>query len=182
MISRTGIAQVCDYGLTPITSNPTFTIAATPGTAGSPRWLAPEILEPPKKATSKQTTASKSGDVFAFAMLTVEVFTGKVPFANMTNGSVIIQMANGRRPAKPQAAEQLTSEMWRFTEKCWSANPSRRPTFDEVVKTWEGFVNGFVLFLFDSTRSSIYSIQGQQPHFNSNSRAIWTPFPACGFL
>ena len=81
-------------------------------------------------------------------MLTVEVFTGKIPFANMTNGAVIIQMANGRRPSKPQAAEQLTPDMWKFTERCWSANPSRRPTINEVVRTWEGFVNGFVVVSF----------------------------------
>lgn len=147
MISRTGTALVCDYGLTPITSDPIFTIAATPGVAGSPRWLAPEIIEPVKKSTSKRITASKPADVFAFAMLAVEVFTCQVPFPNIMNGSVVIQLANGGRPPKPQAAEQLglTAEMWKSIEKCWSANPSKRPTIDEVTRAWEGFVSGYVV-------------------------------------
>ena len=144
MISADRKAQVCDYGLSPITSNPGFTIAATPGVAGSSRWLAPEIIDPPRKA--KAVTASKPADVFAFAMLVVEVFTGKVPFSNMKNKSVVIHIVDGKRPAKPQAAEQLglTAEMWKFTEKCWSPSPNKRPTIDEVVGAWEGFVNGYV--------------------------------------
>jgi hypothetical protein len=80
-------------------------------------------------------------------MLAVEVFTGKVPFGNMKNESVVIQIANGKRPAKPQAAEQLglTVEMWKFIEKCWTANPNKRPTIDDVVRALEGFVNGYVV-------------------------------------
>ena len=147
LISGTGKAKICDYGLSPIISNPMFTVAATPGVAGSSRWLAPEIIDPPSKASSKPLTASKSADVFAFAMLAVEVFTGKVPFVDMKNESVVIHIANGKRPAKPQAAGQLglTAEMWKFIERCWTANPSKRPTIDEVVRTWEGFVNGYVV-------------------------------------
>ena len=95
-------------------------------------------------------TVSKSADVFAFAMLAVEVFSGKVPFGNMKNESVIIQIATGKRPQKPQTAGQLglTAEMWKFIEKCWSANPGKRPTIDEVVRAWEGFVNGYVFASF----------------------------------
>ena len=150
VISGAGIAQVCDYDLNSITSNPLFAIVATPGVAGSPRWLAPEILDPPSKTGTKPTAASKPADVFAFAMLAVEVFTGKVPFPDMTNGSVVVQILNGKRPVKPPTAEQLglTTEMWKFVEECWSANPSKRPTVDEVVRTWERFVNGYVVPTF----------------------------------
>ena len=141
---------MCDYGLTPITWNPVFALVATPGVAGSPRWLAPEIIGLPSETSSKQTAASKPADVFAFAMLAVEVFSGKVPFPDMTNGVVVIQIVGGKRPIVPPAAEQLglTTEMWKFIEKCWSANPSNRPSMDEVVRTWEGFVNGYVVAAF----------------------------------
>ena len=147
LISKAKTAQVGDYGLTSIISNPMFTVAATPGVAGSSRWLAPEIIDPPSKPSSKPLIGSKSADVFAFAMLAVEVFTGKVPFGNMKNESVVIQIANGKRPAKPQAAEQLglTVEMWKLIEKCWTANPNKRPTIDDVVRALEGFVKGYVV-------------------------------------
>jgi len=114
-------------------------------TSGSSRWLAPEIINPPSKATSKPPTASKPADVFAFAMITVEVFTGRVPFGDVGNTPVAIQIVGGKRPAKPQAAEQLglTAEMWEFIGKCWTGNPNERPTIDEVVRTWEGFIKGY---------------------------------------
>jgi len=149
VISKTGRAQVCDYGLSPIISNPIFTIAATPGVAGSSRWLAPEVIGPPKPS-SKPMMASKSADVFAFAMLVVEVFSGKFPFRGMKNESVVVQIASGKRPTKLRAAEQLglSAEMWKFVEKCWSASPNKRPTIDEVVRIWEGFVNGYVMVSF----------------------------------
>lgn len=144
LISKTGKAQICDYDLNSIISNPMFTVAATPGVAGSSRWLAPEIIDPPNKTSSRPATASKPADIFAFSMVAVEVFTGKVPFGNMKNESAVIHIASGKRPPKPQAAEQLglTAEMWKFIEKCWTANPNKRPTINEVVRTWEGFVNG----------------------------------------
>ncbi|KAF9642266.1 kinase-like protein [Thelephora ganbajun] len=136
LISESGKVQICDYGLSPITSN---SIAENLGVARSPRWLAPEIIGLPSEASSK------SADVFAFAMLAVEVFTGRTPFED-TNDDLVIanQILDGKRPAKPQAGKQpgITAKMWKFIKKCWNASPNKRPTIDEVVRTWEGFVNG----------------------------------------
>jgi len=114
-----------------------------PGVVESSRWLAPEITKPPSEANSEPLTASKPAHVFALAMLVVGVFTGKVPFNCVENISAAIQISRGERPAKPQAAEQLglTTERWKFIERCWNANPNERPTINEVVRTWEGFSN-----------------------------------------
>ena len=154
VISETGTAQVCDYGLRPIISNPIFTIATALGAIESSRWSAPELLYT-SEPDSKPATLSKSADVFAFAMLAVEVFSGKVPFWSMTSVPAAIQIVDGKRPAKPQAAEQLglSGEMWKFIGKCWSVNPSQRPTIDEVVRVWEGFVNGYIVVPFGSSTS-----------------------------
>ncbi|KAF9641929.1 kinase-like protein, partial [Thelephora ganbajun] len=46
LISKSGKVQICDYGLSPIISNP---IAENLGVAGSSRWLAPEIIDPPSE-------------------------------------------------------------------------------------------------------------------------------------
>jgi hypothetical protein len=120
-----------------------------------PLWLAPEIIDPPSGAGSDPPTASKPADVFAFAMLAVEAFTGKVPFGNMKNESVVIQIIRGRRPDKPLAADQLglTVEMWKFVEKCWNQNPKKRPDIEKVVTAWEGFANAYVALPFGSLRS-----------------------------
>jgi len=88
-------------------------------------------------------------------MLAVEVFSGKVPFGSVKNESAVLQIARGKRPAKPQAAEQLgmNAEMWEFIEKCWTQNPNKRPTINEVVRIWEGFINGCVTVSFWSSAS-----------------------------
>ncbi|KAF9646885.1 kinase-like protein [Thelephora ganbajun] len=176
LISESGKARVCDYDLSLIVSNPIFTTAATPGVAGSSRWLAPEIIDLPSKASSESLVASKSADVFAFAMLAVEVFSGNVPFEDM-NESAVIHVANGMRPVRPQAAKQLglTAEMWKFIKKCWNADPNKRPTINEVVGTWGGFVNGNGLSFWssasrritpwDNDRSSMPQAPGRRSQF-----------------
>lgn len=145
LISKTGKAQICDYGLNTIILDPTVGIEAAPGFPGASQWYAPEVITSLKVPRSKTPTASKPADIFAFAMLTVEVFTGMVPWGNMKNKSVEVQILDGKRP-EPPAAEQLglTEEVWRFTKQCWSENPNERPTIDEVVRAWDGFVSEYV--------------------------------------
>ena len=103
-------------------------------------------------------------------MLAVEVFTGKVPFSNLKNESVVVQIVGGKRPEKPQAAEQLglTAEMWKFIEKCWNANPDKRPSINGVVRTWEGFANGYVIISFAWSRKPTFYVQWHRAHFGSN--------------
>jgi len=77
-----------DYGLAPIYSDSRFT--AAPGRVGVSRWLAPEaILGTMRGAESKQA------DVFSFAMLAIEVYTGKVPFGEVSNEAAVLHIAQG---------------------------------------------------------------------------------------
>ena len=61
---------------------------------------------------------SKVADVFTFAMLVVEVFTGKVPFEGQKNEALVLLISQGGRPENPQAVG-LTNEMWKLLESCW---------------------------------------------------------------
>ena len=130
-----------EYGLAPINSDPRFAVAATPGAVGMSRWLAPEIINP-RRGNSAPVMESKPADVFAFAMFSVEVFTGKIPFEEQKNEAVVLRILLGGRPEVPENAQAvgLTSEMWKLLESCWRQNPRRRPTMEEVVKRWQKFV------------------------------------------
>jgi len=131
-----------EYGLAPVNSDPSFTVAATPGAVGTSRWLAPEIINPPRKGNVMPVMESKPADVFAFGMFAVEVFTGKIPFEEQKNEAVVLQISRGGRPLLPTNAQAvgLTSEMWKLLESCWQQIPKKRPTMDEVVRRWETFV------------------------------------------
>jgi len=85
---------------------------------------------------------SKPADVFAFAMLASEVFTGKVPFSELGNPGAVTRIFRGERPEFPPNAEDvgLTTEMWGLLRRCWDSNPMVRPTIEEVVMMWEGFL------------------------------------------
>ena len=140
IIDERGRARLTEYGLAPINSDPRFTVEATPGAVGTCRWLAPEIITPAHK--SMPVMESKAADVFAFGMLAVEVFTGKIPFEGQKNEVVVLRISRGGRPEMPENAQAvgLTNEMWKLLESCWNQNPKRRPAMEDVVRRWQRFV------------------------------------------
>ena len=130
-----------EYGLAPINSHPSFTVVATPAAAGTSRRLAPEIMTPTRKGNGVPVVESKAADVFAFGMLAVEVFSGKIPFEEQKNEAVVLRISRGGRPKMPDNAQAvgLTDEMWKLLESCWHQNPKRRPTMEEIVRRWQRF-------------------------------------------
>ena len=141
LVSRDGHACLSDYGLMPIQSNHAFMVAATPGVVGISRWLAPELIDPPRKKGNQQPTATEQADIFAFAMLDIEVFTGELPFGDVRHESAILKIVRGQRPEKPHDAEihGLTPDMWKFIQKCWHQNPAKRPDINTLVSAWRSF-------------------------------------------
>ncbi|KAF9647761.1 kinase-like protein [Thelephora ganbajun] len=142
IVDRRGRARLTEYGLGPINSDPSFTVAATPGAVGASRWLAPEIIIPPRKRKNMLVMESKAADVFAFGMLAAEVFTGKIPFEGLRDEVVGRHILQGGRPEIPANAQAvgLTGEMWKLLESCWQHNPRKRPKMEEVVRRWQKFV------------------------------------------
>ena len=139
MVDRKGRALLTEYGLAPINSDPSFTVAATPGAVGTSRWTAPEIMTPTRKGAAMPVIESKPADIFAFAMVAVEVFTGKIPFEEQRNEAVVLRISQGGRPAMSVNSRDvgLTDEMWGVLESCWQQNPKKRPGVGEVAKRWQ---------------------------------------------
>ena len=103
-----------EYGLAPIISDPTFTVAATPGSVGTSRWLVPETITPARKGGTMPAMGSKVADVFAFGMFSVGVFTGKVIFEEQKNEAVVLHISQGGRPGMSGNAQViwLAIEVW----------------------------------------------------------------------
>jgi hypothetical protein len=143
VIDQNGRARLTEYGLAPINSDPSFTALATCKHLGESRWLAPEIMKPPRKGKVTVTRESKAADVFAFGMLAVEVFTGQVPLAEHENGAVVLRILEGVRPRTPENAQEvgLTAEMWKLIASCWQENPKKRPSIEKIVVRWRTFLN-----------------------------------------
>ena len=69
LVHTTGRARITDFGLAMITQNPESVHGAPAEHGHGGRWIAPEIL-------ANRGTYSKRGDVFSFAMVTIEVRRG----------------------------------------------------------------------------------------------------------
>jgi len=66
VVDASGNARITDFGLASIVRDPKSLVIALDDQGYSPRWAAPEILQ----STSPTT---KESDIFAFAMVIIEV-------------------------------------------------------------------------------------------------------------
>ena len=61
-----------------------------------------------------------------------ELFTyGKIPFFELDNKSVVLEVVKGTRPKKP---ENCPDEVFEIMTKCWNASPEARPSFQALVE------------------------------------------------
>jgi len=129
------------------------------------RWRAPELLvlttKVKGKGKAKATRPTNKSDVYSLAMVVIEVkvsrlaqspvsqpskylqiFTGRHPFDLHSDEQVILLLAKGSRPDKPNH-EQFTSGMWSLTEKCWNKDPQKRPDTPKVLEKLESNCSAF---------------------------------------
>lgn len=92
------------------------------------RWCAPEVLG------GEEKTASKEADVYSFAMVMVEAFSGQVPFRDSQAYEVVMLVAAGTRPPRPDHPA-LADHLWELIQRCWNADPKSRPQALEVKNT-----------------------------------------------
>ncbi|KAJ7752643.1 kinase-like domain-containing protein [Mycena metata] len=103
-------------------------MSASSGGGGTDRWMAPERLFPRAYKLSTQQ-ATKASDVYGFAMLVFEVFSGGPPWSTKPGLSFLPDVVLGRRPPRPA---KMTDELWDIVTKCWAPSPADRPTIWEV--------------------------------------------------
>ena len=85
-------------------------------------FKAPELDE--------STTFDEKVDVFAFSGILFELITGQLPFRNESATSVSELLKNNKRPELP---EDTPENLRKLIEKCWSAEPEERYSFDQII-------------------------------------------------
>ncbi|KAG6329976.1 hypothetical protein ID866_9114 [Astraeus odoratus] len=103
-----------------------------PRCGGTLRWMPPERLGYPNR------NATTEGDVWAFGMTALELFTRKVPFSETKGESRLVTRILMRRlPDRPSSEATLTrlsDEWWNVCTGCWAEDPSKRLQMSEVIK------------------------------------------------
>lgn len=82
-MDTTGSAKVTDFGLAIVTQNLDSTRSTLDELGHNARWIAPEIL-------NGRGTYSKEGDIFSFAMVTIEVRCSNPP--GLTSGELSLTL------------------------------------------------------------------------------------------
>ncbi|KAF8311817.1 kinase-like protein, partial [Clavulina sp. PMI_390] len=127
---------LCDFGQSRIRHEVTRTRTDMGRKSGGQyRFLAPELTKSP---LDKFRTTPKS-DVYALAMLSLNIWTGEKPFAEIElEWQVCVGVVGGQRPKKPDRAqvpipeEKKAKEFYKLLEKMWAQDPAKRPAIEMV--------------------------------------------------
>ncbi|KAI3609866.1 hypothetical protein WG66_007610, partial [Moniliophthora roreri] len=98
--------------------------------AGSVRWMAPELHHPGTFGLKyfRRTFAS---DVYSFACVCVELYTGKPPFEDVPRDTAaLFKVMAGERPARPS---RMGDWLWNIVTMCWSQERAERPSMSRVM-------------------------------------------------
>ena len=134
-ISDSGIVKLFDFGIA--RELPVWEHSITE-CIGSLRYMSPETLTERK--------ADFSSDVYSFSILLWQVVTCQsTPYGNMSNMVKLVDFRdavgyNNVRPGSVLSDESALKDhtsIAKLIENCWDGNPTKRPTFRQIVKVLE---------------------------------------------
>lgn len=135
LVDIDGRARLADFGLARVVyNNESFNHESNAiPKQGALVWSAPELLAPGRFGLEDQDPSQES-DVYAFAMVIWEIFTGVYPYSGDVMAAYSI--LNGIRPPRPADATELglSDSIWHLMERCWDQDRHNRPTMEIVVE------------------------------------------------
>ncbi len=85
-------------------------------------YIAPEVLQGKKH--------TKESDIYSIGMIMWELFAGHPPFDDMAHDvDLMLKICKGLRPS---ILPNMLDDYAQIMQKCWDADPSKRPTIREI--------------------------------------------------
>ncbi|KAJ7140920.1 kinase-like domain-containing protein [Mycena epipterygia] len=124
LVTRSGRAVLADFGLSSVTDSKILQLStSTVKIGGTVRWQAPELF--------RGNRNSFASDVYAFSCVCYEIFTGSVPFYELTNDvAVMFHVMEHQRPSR---SPSILDDVWNLMMECWKTEPAERPSADQIV-------------------------------------------------
>jgi serine/threonine protein kinase len=111
---------IADFGTSRLIS-----VDDTPTTdTGTTHYAAPERF---KEDKANPTVES---DVFSFGLILYEILAGRAVFHCRLTPFAVIRMHNANE--RPEIPNHVSASMQDLIKRCWSPNPSDRPSFDSI--------------------------------------------------
>ncbi|KAL0057390.1 hypothetical protein AAF712_015969, partial [Marasmius tenuissimus] len=123
-------ALIGDFGLSHVAETHTPRLFnSTTGAKGTICWLSPELL----KANPPCCTSERS-DIYAYAGVCYEIFTGKQPFYKLHDMAVFDAVVIREEcPDCPEEARELSDPIWGIMVSCWQHDQQLRPSVGDVL-------------------------------------------------
>ena len=65
--------------------------------------------------------------------VSIQVFTGAIPFSGNSPAMATLAIAQGRRPQRP-VHPTFTDNLWMLMQRCWDQDPHLRPEVSEILQ------------------------------------------------
>jgi hypothetical protein len=121
LVTRSHQVKVADFGLARFDN-----ASRTMSTAGTPLWMAPEVL--------LSIRYSVSADVYSFGIIMFEVATRSLPYQDKNPMMVVAEIVNKHCRPNFSDASLLPTGYAELAQKCWSSEPEDRPSFAGILE------------------------------------------------
>ncbi|KAF7349098.1 hypothetical protein MVEN_01431900 [Mycena venus] len=124
LVTRSGRAVLADFGLSSVVMDSKIVVfsSSSAKTGGTMRWQAPELFHGGR--------TNLASDVYALACVFYEIFTGTIPFYELTEVAVMFRVVQGDRPKQHPS---ITASIWNIMMECWKTEPKDRPSAVYIV-------------------------------------------------
>ncbi|WOK99183.1 serine/threonine-protein kinase EDR1 [Canna indica] len=120
LVDKNWTVKVCDFGLSRLKHS---TFLSSKSTAGTPEWMAPEVLRNEK--------SNEKCDVYSFGVILWELATLRMPWSGMNPMQVVGAVGfQERRLDIPKDVDPLVA---RIIWECWQTDPNLRPSFAQLT-------------------------------------------------
>jgi serine/threonine protein kinase len=131
LLDKHGTCLLSDFGLAKQLTEFTDTFTHAGTGIGTPAWSSPEYLE--------ANHQGEKSDVWSWAVIAVELFTGDLPWPGLTLLQIISALQSGKQPPMPSitGSNGCPKALAKLVKQCWSTTVRSRPTFLDILSKLE---------------------------------------------